>query len=144
MWRSDNLSDKPSILILYTEQQGITSDGLATSFSSAYFAHGPRKLSISSASPPLTFFLFSVFFCPLSNTVSPGGRATRPYDSESPLNNTSYSISNLLNKVWCTQSDADKSIRNKAWWMLTFIFLSLIQCTNVASRGYLVCVHRWI
>lgn len=51
-----------------------TSVGLATDFSSTYLAQGPRKLSISSASPPLTFFLFSGFLCPLSKTVSPGIR----------------------------------------------------------------------
>lgn len=56
----------------FLDEQDVTSDGLAPSFSSTYFAHGPRKVSISPASPPLTFFLFSDFLCPLSNTVSPG------------------------------------------------------------------------
>ena len=49
----------------------LTSEGLATSFSSTYFAHGPKKPSILDASFSLNFFLFSIFFWPVSNTVKP-------------------------------------------------------------------------
>lgn len=49
----------------------LTSEGLATSFSSTYFAQGPKKPSILDASFSLNFFLFSIFFWPVSNTVKP-------------------------------------------------------------------------
>lgn len=55
----------------------LTSEGFATSFSSTYFAHGPKKPSIFDASFSLNFFLFSIFFCPVSNTVRPVGRSRR-------------------------------------------------------------------